>query len=106
MAASIGTMLPVLKDYYGKGKAAEQLPTLKQSYSKSEKEQKKYMKKTMKKAEAKRAAAKRMSLAKTLKEQGGETFDSKVEFVKKHMPDITNPEAFVASALREAGEIE
>ena len=105
MAATIGSMLPTLKDYYEKGKAAEQLPTLKESYNKSEKEQKAYMKKSMKKADAKRAAAKRMVLAKTLKEQGGKTFDSKVEFIKKHMPEIDNPEAFVAAALREAGEI-
>ena len=54
---------------------------------------------------AMQAAAKRKMMAKTLMEQGGKTFDSKVKWVKKHMPEITDPEAFVAAALREAGEI-
>lgn len=106
MAASIATMLPVLKDFYGKGKAATQLPTLKQDYEKGQKKMKADTKKSMKKAEAKRAAAKRLSLAKTLKDKGGETFDSKVQYVKENMPEVDNPEAFVAAALREAGEIE
>lgn len=51
------------------------------------------------------AVAKRKVLAKTLQMKGGKTFKSKVEYVKKHMPEIEDPEAFVASALREAGEI-
>ena len=105
MAANIATMLPVLKDFYGKGKPAEQLPTLKQDYDKGQKKMKAETTKSIKKADAKRAAAKRLALAKTLKKQGGKTFDSKVEFIKQHMPEIDNPEAFVAAALREAGEI-
>lgn len=51
------------------------------------------------------AVAKRKVLAKTLQARGGKTFKSKVEWVKKHMPEVTDPEAFVASALREVGEI-
>ena len=57
------------------------------------------------KDKAMQAAAKRKVMAKTLREQGGKTFKSKVEWMKKHMPEITDPEAFVAAALREAGEI-
>lgn len=59
----------------------------------------------MSKKEARRAAAKRMTLAETLHKHGGKTFDSKVAYVKKHMPEVDNPEAFVAAALRETGEI-
>lgn len=55
--------------------------------------------------DAKQKAAKRMLMAKTLEEHGGKTFQSKVEYVKKHMPNITNPEAVVAASLREAGEL-
>lgn len=51
------------------------------------------------------SVAKRKVLAKTLRMKGGKTFKSKVEYVKKQMPEIEDPEAFVASALREAGEI-
>jgi hypothetical protein len=49
--------------------------------------------------------AKLKVLGKTLMARGGKTFDSKVAWVKKHMPEITDPEAFVASALRSIGEI-
>jgi hypothetical protein len=28
------------------------------------------------------------------------TFKAKVSYVKKHMPEITNPEAFVAAAVK------
>ena len=28
------------------------------------------------------------------------TFKDKVSYVKKHMPDITNPRAFVAAAIK------
>jgi hypothetical protein len=59
----------------------------------------------MSKKEARAAAAKRMTLAHTLHEHGGKTFKDKVAYVKKHMPEVSNPEAFVAAALRETGEL-
>ena len=50
-------------------------------------------------------AAKLKVLASTLHEHGGDTFESKVAWVKKHMPDITDAESFVAAALRSTGEL-
>jgi hypothetical protein len=49
-------------------------------------------------------AAKLKVLAHTLHEHA-KTFKDKVAYVKKHMPEVTNPEAFVAAALREAGDL-
>ena len=51
------------------------------------------------------AAEKRKTLGETLMKHGGKTFKSKIAYVKKHFPEITNPEAFIAAALREVGEI-
>jgi hypothetical protein len=115
MAANISTLEPVLKDFYPTKKSKSQLVSpvvkggalkgLREGYTKSDKQMKKDTKKSMKTADAKRAAAKRMVMAKTLQEKGGDTFDSKVAWVKENMPEITDPESFVAASLREAGEI-
>jgi len=47
------------------------------------------------KGKARRMAATGMMLLKKAK-----TFKDKVSYVKKHMPDITNPRAFVAAAIK------
>lgn len=58
----------------------------------------------MKKENLKKAAKLRI-LGKTLQKNGGKTFDSKVKWVKQHMPEVTDPESFVAAALRAVGEL-
>jgi len=50
------------------------------------------------------ASKRRKAAAKMLGEKA-KTFEGKVEFVKKHLPNIEDPEAFVAASLREAGEM-
>jgi hypothetical protein len=50
-------------------------------------------------------ASRRKAAAKMLMEKA-KTFEGKVKFVKKKIPNIKDPEAFVAASLREAGEIE
>ena len=51
-----------------------------------------------------KAKARRLAAAKMLKDKA-KTFKGKVEYVKEHIPSVTDPEAFVAGVLREAGEI-
>ena len=64
------------------------------------------MKQTAKQVAAQQMAAeKRKDLGKTLMKHGGKTFKSKVAYVKKHFPEVDNPEAFVAAAFREIGDI-
>ena len=43
-------------------------------------------------------------MSKLLHEKG-RTFAEKVAYVREHMPEVDDPEAFVAAALRKAGEL-
>lgn len=116
MAASTQTLEPVLKDFYPKKKKSKDqllspvvkggaLKGLRQDYERGQKKMMKDTNKTTKAADSRRAAAKRMYLGQTLMEKGGKSFEEKVAYVKQHMPDIEDPEGFVAAALREVGEL-
>jgi hypothetical protein len=47
------------------------------------------------------AVAKRRVLANTLKKRGGDTFESKVAWLKEHIPTIKDPEGVVSRAMEE-----
>jgi hypothetical protein len=44
--------------------------------------------------------ARRMAATGMMLHNKAKTFKAKVSYVKKHMPEITNPEAFVAAAVK------
>jgi hypothetical protein len=82
MSASRASFSPILKENYGSKKVESQVPTVK---SKSKKRSK-------------------MAKIGQMLHQRFKTFAQKVAYVKKNMPNITNPKAFVGAAIAAAGK--